>query len=265
MASVAWRPQWRPWVDRGGGSGFGRACSELDAFGGVQSTYIVPHDEELAIAAHTVGEILEQREDLYSQIKRHCIRHGWIENDAALDVQSATAFARLGAAVEDASPSPLFSVSVDKQLSSLKDSQEQFKWALQQIRGSTFESIDTFHEHCYNLVDSTFLTAVEKVFLQTWTLLRRLPRSLVDTVAAAELMHIRSHRSAIELHALGICVGSAQLYAQEAMMRDQSKSRHAEARYSKLPVQARKLEMLDKVAHELLVSDVPSFFVTPGT
>ena len=36
---------------RGGNTDFGRTCSALAASGGVQSTYVMPEDEELAIAA----------------------------------------------------------------------------------------------------------------------------------------------------------------------------------------------------------------------
>jgi hypothetical protein len=62
-----------------------------------------------------------------------------------------------------------------------------------------------------SLVESNLLTAVEKVFLQLWTLLRRLPRALVDSITPSELIHLKNRRSDIELHALGICVGSTQL------------------------------------------------------
>eukprot|EP00966_Prymnesium_polylepis_P327758 7383600-Prymnesium_polylepis.1 len=99
------------------------------------------------------------------------------------------------------------------------DPEQQFEWALRLVRGGNFASMDAFHEHCYGLMELSFLSAGEKVLLRTWTLLRRLPRKLVDSVTAKELIELRKRRDAIELHAQGICVGATQLYAMEAVKR----------------------------------------------
>ena len=159
----------------------------LHAYGGVKNTYVAPTDEELGIAAWAVAEQWEQRAQLFTVLKRTFVRHGWIENGAALDAQAAAAFARLPAPTTDAATLTLHDISVGKQVSSLMEPEKQYEWALQLIRGGTFASIDTFYEHCYGLVEQSFLSAAEKVLLRTWSLLRRLPRELVDAVTAREL------------------------------------------------------------------------------
>ena len=234
------------------------------AFGGVRSTYVVPTDEELAIAAWTRAEEMEQREDLYNVLKRGFLRHGWIENGAALDQQAATAFNRLPPPEEETSAITLHEVAVGKQVSSLMEPEQQFDWALQLIRGGTFSSIDVFHEHCYGLMELSFHTAGEKVLLRTWTLLRRLPRLLVETVVARELIELRKRREAIEMHALGICVGATQLFALEAVKRAEAKSEAGADRHTLRLVQARRLAVCDEVAGLLMTPGSPSFFVDPG-
>ena len=209
-----------------------RACFALELYGGIRSTYVDPSDEELHIAACAYAEVLEQREDIYSLVVRTLVRHGWVENGAALDAQAANAFHALPSPEVDASPIALHQVSVDQQLSSLKSQEEQFSWSLTQIRGS-FASIDAFHKHCYDLDELAFLSAAEKQLMRTWRLLRSLPPSLIDTVTAAELMELQNGRDAIELHALGICVGSEALRAQEAMYRDRHRGRYGGERHSR--------------------------------
>ena len=46
---------------------------------------------------------------------------------------------------------------------------------------------------------------------QVWTLLRRLPRALVDSITPSELIHLKSRRSDIELHALALSLLSSAL------------------------------------------------------
>lgn len=234
----------------------------LHAYGGVKNTYVAPTDEELGIAAWAVAEQWEQRAQLFTVLKRTFERHGWIENGAALDAQAAAAFARLPAPTTDAATLTLHDISVGKQVSSLMEPEKQYEWALQLIRGGTFASIDIFYEHCYGLVEQTFLSAAEKVLLRTWSLLRRLPRELVDAVTARELMEIGRRRGAIELHALGICVGSTQLLAQEACKRAESPF-YSEKSSQRLTA-ATHLAVFEELASELMTSVSPSFFAAPG-
>ena len=234
----------------------------LHAYGGVKNTYVAPTDEELGIAAWAVAEQWEQRAQLFTVLKRTFVRHGWIENGAALDAQAAAAFACLPAPTTDAATLTLHDILVSKQVSSLMEPEKQYEWALQLIRGGTFASIDTFYEHCYGLVEQTFLSAAEKVLLRTWSLLRRLPRELVDAVTARELMEIGRQRSAIELHALGICVGSTQLLAQEACKR--AESPFYSERNSQRLTAATYLAVFEELASELMTSVSPSFFTAPG-
>ena len=170
------------------------------------------------------------------------------------------------AADSGAATESLHEIAVGKQVSSLMEPEKQFEWALRLVRSGTFDSIDAFHEHCFNLTEQSFLAAGEKVLLRTWSLLRRLPRELIDEVSAKELMHLRKCRDAIELHALGVCVGSTQLKAQEAMVRAQHASGkyYAAERHAQRLTQAAKLATLDELASELLTSATPSFFVDPG-
>ena len=234
----------------------------LHAYGGVKNTYVAPTDEELGIAAWAVAEQWEQRAQLFTVLKRTFARHGWIENGAALDAQAAAAFARLPAPMTDAATLALHDISVGKQVSSLMEPEKQYAWALQLIRGGTFASIDIFYEHCYGLVEQSFLSAAEKVLLRTWSLLRRLPRELVDAVTARELVEIGRQRGAIELHALGICVGSTQLLAQEACKR--AESPFYSERNSQRLTAATHLAVFEELASELMTSVSPSFFAAPG-
>ena len=238
------------------------SAAMLHAYGGVKSTYVAPTDEELGIAAWAIAEQLEQRVQLFTVLKRTFVRHGWIENGAALDAQAAAAFARLPAPTTDAATLTLHDISVSKQVSSLMGPEKQYEWTLQLIRGGTFSSIDTFYEHCYGLVEQSFLSAAEKVLLRTWSLLRRLPRELVDAVTARELMEIGRRRGAIELHAHGICIGSTQLLAQEACKRAESPF-HSEKNSQRLAAAAH-LAVFDELASELMTSVSPSFFAAPG-
>ena len=252
-------------VGRHGSSSLGATCGAIEAYGGKVSSYVIPTDAELGIAAWAVAEQWEQREDLYSVVKAGLLRHNWIENGAALDAQAAAAFSQLSGSDEAArSTVALYDVDVDKQISSLKGAEEQFGWALRQIRGGTFASTDAFHEHCYELVDLAFLSAAEKVLLRTWVLLRRLPRGLVDTVTAAEMIELRKRRDAIELHALGMCIGHLLMLAQEAVKRSEAKGRWSDAKHSVRLEQASKLGALDQVATMLLTSATSSFFAAPG-
>ena len=91
--------------------------------------------------------------------------------------------------------------------------------------------MDAFHEHCYEFVGLSFLSAAEKVFMRHWALLRRLPRSLLDTVTADEIVHLQKKREAIELHAQGTCVGHAVLMAQEVVRRSEAKSKRGAERH----------------------------------
>ena len=243
------------------------SAAQLSAFGGSRSTYVIPDDGELEIAAWACAEEMEQREDPFSVLRRGLLRHGWEENDAAIDTKAAAAFKQLGSPHDDVPGAlALHDIEVEKQVSSLKAPLEQFEWALQVVRGGTFESVDAFHDHCYGLVEMSFHSSCEKVLLKTWALVRRLPREVVETMTAAELMFIRKRRDAIELHALGICVGSVQLYAQEAVKRVESKSKHGADKHAGRLWQARKLELLDEVASLLMSpSSQGSFFADPGS
>ena len=87
------------------------------------------------------------------------------------------------------------------------------------MRACTDELRNAFHERCFDIDKKTHLAATEKAFLHVWLLLRRLPRELVDEARPEELTHLRKRHSAIELHAIGICIGSTQLRAQEAVAR----------------------------------------------
>ena len=146
--------------------------ARMQAYGGVRFTYVTPTEEELGIAAWAVAEQFEQRADLFGVLKRTLERHGWVANGAALDAQAAAAFARLPAPVDDATTIALHEIAVGKQVSSLMEPEKQFEWALQLIRSGTFDSLDAFHEHCFNLKEQSFLAAGEKVLLRTWSLLR---------------------------------------------------------------------------------------------
>ena len=246
-------------------STLGRKCTALDAFGGgVKSTYVEPTDEELWIAAWAWAEQQEQREDIYSVVKAALCRHGWIENGAALDVRAATAINKLPAPAAVPDVVWIHDVSVAKQVSSLKSPTEQFAWALLQIR-SSFKCIDAFYVHCYQLKELSFLSAPEKVLMRAWTLLRHLPREMIDTVTSDELMELRKSRNAIELHAHGICVGSTVLRAQEALVRDQCKGGWSSLRRSRHLERANQLDIFEELAKILLVSQVHSFFVDPGS
>ena len=238
------------------------SAAMLHAYGGVKNNYVAPTDEELGIAAWAVAEQWEQRAQLFTVLKRTFERHGWIENGATLDAQAAASFARLPAPTTDAATLTLHEISVGKQVSSLMEPEKQYEWALQLIRGGTFSSIDTFYEHCYGLVEQSFLSAAEKVLLRTWSLLRRLPRELVDTVTARELVEIGRRRGAIELHALGICVGSTQLLAQEACKRAES-TFYSERNSLRLATAAH-IAVFEELASELMTSVSPSFFAAPG-
>ena len=105
----------------------------------------------------------------------------------------------------------------------------------------------------------------EKVLMRTWTLLRHLPREMIDTVTSDELMELRKSRNAIELHAHGICVGSTVLRAQEALVRDQCKGGWSSLRRSRHLERANQLDIFEELAKILLVSQVHSFFVDPGS
>ena len=238
------------------------SAAMLHAYGGVKNLYVAPTDEELGIAAWAVAEQWEQRVQLFSVLKRSFERHGWIESGAALDAQAAAAFACLPAPTTDAATLSLHDISVGKQVSSLMEPEKQYEWALQLIRGGTFASIDLFYEHCYGLVEQSFLSAAEKALLRTWSLLRRLPRELVDAVTARELVEIGRRRSAIELHALGICVGSTQLLAQEACKR--AESYFYRERNSQRLAAAAHLAVFEELASDLMTSVSPSFFAAPG-
>ena len=228
------------------------------AFGGAPSSYCVPTDEELAIAAWTWAEELEQREDLYSVLKRALLRHDWVENGTALDLQATAAFNKLPSPEEEASAIALHEITVGQQVSSLMEPEQQFNWALELIRGDTFSSTDVFYEHCYGLEEHSFYTAEEKVILRTWMLLRNLPRQFMETVVPEELVYLSNHGEAIELHALGICVGSTQLLAMEAT------SKAGADRGGHRLAQANRLGVLDEVAARLMTPATPSFFVDPG-
>ena len=108
----------------------------------------------------------------------------------------------------DGSCIPLLEVGVEKQVSSLKGPDEQMAWALSHVRACTDELRSAFHERCFDIDKKTHLAATEKAFLRVWLLLRRLPRELVDEARPEELTHLRKRHSAIELHAIGICIGS---------------------------------------------------------
>ena len=110
MAPAVARVGWKDWES---------AAAGLDAYGGVIDTYVPPDDEELAIAAWALAETLEQREDLYSAVRRGLLRHGWVENGAALDAMAQVAFVRLPTPAEEAHAVALYDVAVGKQLSSL--------------------------------------------------------------------------------------------------------------------------------------------------
>ncbi len=234
----------------------------LHAYSGVKNVYVTPTDEELGIAAWAVAEQWEQRAQLFSVLKRGFERHGWIANGAALDVQAAAAFACLPTPTADSAALTLHEIAVGKQVSSLMEPGKQYEWALQLIRCGTFTSIDAFYEHCYGVVEQAFLSAPEKVLLRTWSLLRRLPRELVNEVTAEELVELGRRRDAIELHALGICIGSTQLLAQEARKRAES-SFHSE-RNSLMLTAASRIAAFDELAAELMTSVTPSFFAAPG-
>ena len=249
-----------------GRGGLSASCAAIDAHGGFTSTYVAPTDEEIEIAAWAVAEQTEQREDLYSVVKAGFLRHGWIENGAALDAQAEQAFLRLPAPEEsDRVAVAMYDVEVDKQISSLMNAKEQSEWFLRQLRGGTFESADAFHEHCFELVGLSFLSAAEKVFVRHWALLRRLPRSLLSTVSADEIVHLQQKREAIELHAQGTCVGHAVLVAQEAVRRSEAKSKRGAERHQQRMSNASKIASLDRVASLLLSSTSPSFFGAPGS
>ena len=250
---------------RAGDSHLGKSCRALRAFGSHTSPYVEPTEEELGIAAWSEAELLEQKEDIYSVVKRTCLRHGWIENDAALDAQAADAFNKLETPEREADPIALFLVSVDQQVSSLMDKEEKIAWALAQLRSAACATrIDEFYLHCFGIGELSFRSAAEKVFLRTWMLLRRLPRGFFDTVTVAELMHLDKRSDAIELHALGICVGGPALLATEAVERDRAKSKYGAERHSRRLAQASQLKLFDELAQRLLTSSVSSFFVAPG-
>ena len=235
----------------------------LDAYGGVINNYVTPDDEEIEIAAWALAESLEQREDLYSVVLRGLLRHGWIENGAALDTLAETAFNRLKTPAEDARAVALLNISVGKQLSSLKTEEEQSDWIISLVRAGTVGSVDRFHSDCYGLEEGGFLSAADKLFLRTWGLLRRLPRALVDEVTAKDLVELRQHRDAIQLHALAVCVGSTQLLAHEAVLRAETWGRRSD-RHARRVSQAGALTLLDEVARKVMTPDTPSFFVDPG-
>ena len=79
------------------------------------------------------------------------------------------------------------------------------------------------------------------------------------------MVELQRKRDAIELHALGICVGSTQLFALEAVRRAEAKSQRSAERHSYRLVQAMRLQVFDELAALLMTnSSSASFFVAPG-